>query len=184
MSTPSATTITPPVKRPPDVGVVRATPHQALNLLAGQLYFGHEAARVKTLLGSCVGITLWHPQRRLGGMCHFLLPERARTPAVERDGRFGEEAMHMLVDFLARKGTQPQDYEAHLYGGADTMPDNAGIKFNVGERNIERAWQLIDQYGFSLQGVDVGDNVPRTVELTLASGEVSVRRGEPPRKTS
>lgn len=162
-----------------DIGVIKAKPGQALNLLAGQLYFGHEAASIKTLLGSCVAVTLWHPGKRIGGMCHFLLPGRTRAAGSPRDGRFGDETLEMLVEALKRAGTKPQEFEAHLYGGADTMPDQTGVKFNVGERNIERGWTLIDQYGFALQGVDVGDSVPRNVSLTLATGEVVMRRGEP-----
>jgi chemotaxis protein CheD len=160
------------------VGVLRAQREQDLNLLAGQLWFGHEARSVRTLLGSCVAVTLWHPGRRIGGMCHYLLPQRHRPAVAPRDARFGDEALEMLVEALLRAGTQPQEYEAHLYGGADTMPDRAGVKLNIGERNIEQGWTLIDHYGFSLMGVDVGEHIPRNLKLTLATGEVLMRRGE------
>ena len=78
---------------------------------------------------------------------------------------------------LDQLGTKPSDYLAHLYGGADTMPDQTGVKLNVGERNIEQGWKEIDRHGFQLDGVDVGDNVPRTVTLQLNTGFVDVRRG-------
>lgn len=160
-----------------DIGVIPTAKGPTLHLLAGQLYFGSGSTVVHTLLGSCVGITLWHPARRLGGMCHFLLPRRPHGAHQPRDGRFGEDAMAMLCEAIARHGTRPQDYTAHLYGGADTLPDQAGVKFNVGERNIEFAWQLVDRHGFQLEGIDVGEHVPRRVELKLASGEVVMRRG-------
>ena len=165
-------------------GVVRAAAKQDLHLLAGQLYFGDKPMRVRTLLGSCVAVTLWHPLKRIGGMCHFLLPTRQRKPGEPLDGRFGDEAMHLLVQSLTRAGTKAADFEAHLYGGADTMPDAQGIKFNVGERNIEQGWSLIDRYGFQLQGVDVGDFVPRHVSLDYGSGEVACRRGQSMKKAA
>lgn len=167
-----------------DIGVMHATPGQTLNLLAGQLWFGHEAAVVKTLLGSCVAVTLWHPGRRIGGMCHYLLPSRVRAMGQPLDARFGDEALEMMLAALHRCGARPQEFEAHLYGGADTMPDRVGVKLNIGERNIEQGWSLIEQHGFSLVGVDVGDQVPRHVQLTLASGEVLMRRGEPARNAA
>lgn len=160
------------------VGVVKAQPGRSLHLLAGQLCFGPGGSEVRTLLGSCVGVTLWHPQRRVGGMCHFLLPSRTRTPGMPLDGRFGDEALALMVRGLQSLGLRSADVEAHLYGGADTMPDRTGVKFNVGERNIEQGWSLIDQYGFQLVNVDVGDNVPRNVALDLATGEVQMRRGQ------
>jgi chemotaxis protein CheD len=146
-------------------------------LMPGEMYFGGRAASIRTLLGSCLSITLWHPQKKIGGMCHFLLPARQRRAGEALDGRYGDEAMEAMVDMLSLTGTRPSEYSAHLYGGADTMPDGGGLRFNVGERNIEQGWKLVDHYGFQLEGIDVGEDVPRTVTLTLATGEVEMRRG-------
>ncbi len=159
--------------------MVNAAPGADLMLLPGQLYFGNKPARLQTLLGSCVAITLWHPMRRLGGMCHFLLPSRPNPPSGQPDGRFGEEAVAMLVKALKAIGTTPAEYEAHLYGGADTRANEVGQKTGIGERNIEAGWSLIEHHRFALMAVDVGDNVPRNVRLTLATGEVQMRRGAP-----
>jgi chemotaxis protein CheD len=158
--------------------VVREVPAgQDVFLMPGQLYFGRKAARVRTLLGSCVAVTLWHPGRRLGGMCHFLLPQRRRDAADPLDGRYGDEAMAMLVQALKAQGTRPAEYQAHLYGGADTLPEHLKTQLNVGERNIEMGWNAIEAQGFQLMSVDVGDHVPRHVTLDLLKGEVSMRRG-------
>ena len=48
----------------------------AVVLRPGDFYFGGGRTRISTLLGSCVSITLWHPQRHVGGMCHYLLARR------------------------------------------------------------------------------------------------------------
>lgn len=150
-------------------------------LLPGQWYFGHTGAVVRTLLGSCIAIILWNPRRRMGGMCHFLLPTRLRTPDGVLDGRFGDEAMELMAHEIKKTGTKPTDYEAHIYGGADTMPDEAKVKFNVGERNVQKAWDLIDQYGFQMQTVDVGGTDPRNVTIDLHSGQIVLKRGQPTR---
>ncbi len=149
-----------------------------ITVLPGQLYFGR-GVKLKTLLGSCIGLTLWHPQCRLGGMCHFMLPGRMRRPEAPLDGRYGDEAIAALVDRIIESGTRTQDYVAHLYGGADTLPDASRLKTHVGERNIETAWALVEQHGFQLEGVDVGDNVPRSVTLDLQTGVVTMSRGTP-----
>lgn len=163
-----------PVAKP--ASMIEAQPGSHLVLMPGQLHFGKTASTVRTLLGSCVAITLWHPQKRLGGMCHFLLPSRRREPSMPLEGRFGDEAVELMVQSLGRLGTRPEEYVAHLYGGADTMPEGAKVKLNIGERNIEQGWSLIDKYGFQLDGVDVGDNVPRTVLLDYVAGQVQIKR--------
>lgn len=149
-------------------------------LLPGQWYFGANGAIVRTLLGSCVALTLWHPHRHMGGMCHYLLPSRTRPATVGLDGRFAEEAVELLVSSMARTGTKPGEYLVDLYGGADTMPEQVHThKFNIGERNIEKALELVDRYGFQLQTVDVGGNEPRNVTLDMKSGQVELKRGKP-----
>lgn len=161
-------------------GWAQARPGVPLMLMPGELYFGSEPSSLRTLLGSCVAVTLWHPRRRVGGMCHFLLPQRQRPSAEPPDGRYGEEAVQALVQALRAQGMACSEFTAHLYGGADTMSESSGVKFNVGERNIEKGWSLIDQHGFNLDGVDVGDHIPRTVTLALDSGQVQCRRGTAP----
>ena len=148
-------------------------------LLPGQWYFGTRGELVRTLLGSCVGITLWNPARNSGGMCHFLLPQRLRRAGDALDGRYGDEALELLVREIDKTGARPRDFEAQLYGGADTLPDEVQVKFAVGERNVEKAWSLLDKYGFQLGAVDVGGNEPRSVALDLINGGVSLRRGAP-----
>ena len=152
-------------------------PGQGLVLMPGQMHIGQQVASLRTLLGSCVAITLWHPQRRIGGMCHYLLPKRQRRPGEPPDGRYGDEAVEAMVQALRALCTSPEEYVAHLYGGADTMSGVSAAKFNIGERNIEQGWTLIDRYGFMLDGVDVGEDIPRMVSLSLADGQVNMRRG-------
>ena len=42
--------------------------------------------RFRTLLGSCVAMTLYHPKRRIGGMSHYLLPTRGAKRRLQRSG--------------------------------------------------------------------------------------------------
>ncbi|HOB94953.1 MAG TPA: hypothetical protein PK306_03705 [Aquabacterium sp.] len=185
---PGAARAAVPAQRPPAPQItppnseghwhVRGTPGQNLVLMPGQMHLGQHVASLRTLLGSCVAITLWHPLKRIGGMCHFLLPRRARRAGDAPDGRYGDEAVAEMVRTLSLLRTDPKDYVAHLYGGADTMSGVSAALFNIGERNIEQGWALIEQYGFQLDGIDVGEDIPRTVALNLATGAVTMRRGQ------
>ena len=53
-------------------------------LQPGDFYFGEAGTRIRTLLGSCVAITLWHPILHIGGMCHIMLPERGERSHRDR----------------------------------------------------------------------------------------------------
>lgn len=168
----------PPPAPAPGAWQLAGARGQHLVLMPGQMHLGRQAASLRTLLGSCVAITLWHPGLRIGGMCHYLLPARQRRAGEAPDGRYGDEAVEAMVQRLRALGAEPADFVAHLYGGADTLASaNGGLRFNIGERNIEQGWTLIDRYGFQLEGVDVGEDVPRVVSLSMADGAVQMRRG-------
>ncbi|MCX6131219.1 MAG: chemotaxis protein CheD, partial [Proteobacteria bacterium] len=55
----------------------------------GQLAFSIATAKIKTILGSCVSVVLWDKDSKIGGLCHYLLPELSEgaTPSA-RYGRF------------------------------------------------------------------------------------------------
>ena len=43
-------------------------------LKPGEMHLAMEPTVISTLLGSCVSVTMFHPQRRIGAICHGLLP--------------------------------------------------------------------------------------------------------------
>ena len=83
-------------------------------LQPGGFYFGGGRTRISTLLGSCISITLWHPARRIGGMCHFMLPTRGQPAGAPLDGRYADEALALRrYDDLAKVVGLPTPPLAH-----------------------------------------------------------------------
>ena len=79
-------------------------------LQPGEFQFSDDPdVRLRTLLGSCVAITMWHPRRRYGAMCHYMLPTRGARRTGELDGRLGDEAYLMLLREAGRYGTDPNE---------------------------------------------------------------------------
>lgn len=142
----------------------------------GDLFFGGADTRVHTLLGSCVSVTIWHPQRLLGGMCHYMLP-RQRKPGAALDGRYADHAIRILLREVERHGTAPVDYLATMYGGGNQfLPDRRrpGSRPNVAHDNIEAGLRLLDRYRFPLVHTDLGGTGPRRLTFDIATGEVSL----------
>jgi chemotaxis protein CheD len=140
----------------------------------GEWYFGDEETRIKTLLGSCVSFTLWHPERRIGGMCHYVLPARGEgAKGGGLDGRYADEALSLLVAEIEKENTRPRDYVAKVFGGSH-MVDMGGI--NVSERNVDAARRLIGHYGFRTGGECLGGVGHRNVIFDIWNGEVWLKR--------
>jgi chemotaxis protein CheD len=148
-------------------------------LQPGEFYFGDEKTRIRTLLGSCVAIVLWHPKRRIGGMCHFMLPHRPREGGGgPLDGRYAGDAMQMFMRELRRTGTSPHEYHAKLIGGGRMFEraQPAGHFMDVCERNMHAARELIIRHRFRLHGHDMGGHGHRNVIFDLWNGDVWLRR--------
>ena len=137
------------------------------------------APRLHTLLGSCVSIILWQPERRIGGMSHIILPDSGhRKSNIAAEGRYADGVVALFKRELLRAGTFPSQYAVYLVGGA-RMYDSLNIADGetVGERNIQAARAHLRAAGFLLRAEDVGQEGHRKVELDLGSGTVTVSSG-------
>lgn len=151
-----------------------------VNLSPGDFYFGQGNVRIHTLLGSCVAITMWHPQRLLGGMCHYLLPRRGVSRRLA-EGHFADEAVAMFIDAVTRSNTRPAEYEVKVFGGGNMFraDENSDLKFSVSRSNIQTGLDLLEENGFSIKKTDVGGAFHRKIFIELWNGDVWLQRGKP-----
>jgi chemotaxis protein CheD len=163
-------------------------------LAAGQFYFGQGRVRVKTLLGTCVAITLWDPTTRRGGMCHYLLPARGSTPSTTNSapGHYADEVMGLFANELLATRTSAGMYVVKVFGGGNMFPDQLTDPdcrkqscsdarrakcVGVGCQNISVAHQLLASHGFSIAFEDVGGHGSRQLVFDVWSGDVWVKQG-------
>lgn len=146
-------------------------------LQPGDFYFGDAETSIRTVLGSCVSITMWHPKRRIGGMSHFMLPGGGRTSPARLNGKYADEAMLMFMLEIKRNNTQVKDYEVKLFGGGNMFPDIAkkNGSSDIGTKNIEMAKALSEHYGFKVIALDMGKSGHRNVIFEVWSGHVWVK---------
>ncbi|ANE57281.1 MULTISPECIES: chemotaxis protein CheD [Methylomonas] len=146
-------------------------------LQPGELYFGDRETRIRTVLGSCVAITLWHPSLYIGGMCHFMLPgSRRRQRATQFDGRYADEALLMFMQELRKSNTSPKDYEVKMFGGGDQFPGQSKPdRISVPDSNVIAGRELLAHHGFKLKAEHLGGTGHRNVIFDLWSGHVWMR---------
>jgi chemotaxis protein CheD len=150
-------------------------------LQPGEHYVGDADCRIRTLLGSCVSITLWHPARRIGAMSHFLLSDRGTQRPGELDGRYAEEAMSLMLRDLARQKVDPMECQAKLFGGGNMFPKHAraGSAPNIGQKNGEAARRLVRLHGIPVISECLYGVGHRQIIFDVASGHVWSRQVKP-----
>ena len=121
-------------------------------LQPGEVFFGDSTTRIRTILGSCVSITFWHPTKLMGGMTHIMLPERGKLKQAHElvlDGKYADEAMRLMLDEIESAGTQPSEYQVKLFGGGDMFSKNTTIDKNlIGEKKRFRSNSVIKSTWF------------------------------------
>lgn len=159
-------------------------------LQPGEFYFGDADTRIRTILGSCVSITMWHPTRLIGGMCHFQLPARTRPAGAPLDGHYAEEAMQMFLQEIRAARTHPAEYRVKVFGGGNMFlraarqiadrrsTDRTGSNpaINVAANNVLVARALIHSNGFAIDAEDLGGNGHRQLLFDIWSGHVWLRK--------
>ena len=150
-----------------------ATGGSGIYLRPGDIHFGGDGLVVRTLLGSCVAVTLWHARYRIGGMCHVVFPSE---PRGDCDNRYMRCALGHFMDQVLSRRTAPREYRVGLFGGGNMFPGVAPPgTLAVGTRNVELARTLLAKHGFDIDQEEVGGIAYRKVQLSLLSGAVEVR---------
>jgi chemotaxis protein CheD len=142
-------------------------------LQPGEFYFGDASTRIRTLLGSCVALTMWHPSRLIGAMSHVMVPGRDAERIADLDGRYGGESLLMFFREAARAGTHPKEYQLKLFGGGNMFPGlSMREALQVGMRNVECVRELLAAHGLKVHSEHTGGSGHRTVMFDIWSGDV------------
>ena len=150
-------------------------------LNVGDFHFAGRQTHIHTLLGSCVSVTVWHPQLLVGGMCHFALPERLSERHSGLDGRYGNDCLKLFQRAISKRKLSPADFEAKIFGGGNMLNKEPGNDITdsetqtIGDRNVEAAFQLVMQLGCDLQVAHVGEFGYRRIIFDIATGDVWVK---------
>jgi len=149
-------------------------------LQPGEWFVGDARHRVRTVLGSCISMTLWDPLSRLGAMSHFMLASRGRARPGALDGRYGDEALRLMVSALERRAVRTTRCEAKVFGGGDMFPGGRGGRGGaVGRRNGEAARALLAARGIALVSESLYGEGHRQIVFDIGTGDVWARQLPP-----
>lgn len=149
-------------------------------LKPGEHFVGDADYRIRTLLGSCVSITLWHSKRRVGAMSHFLLPSRSAPSGGVLDGRYGEEVMQLMLTELSSVGIQAADCVGKIFGGGNMFPGQSRAEVrNVGLKNGEAARALLIAHQIPVVSESLFGIGHRQIIFDISKGDVWARQVRP-----
>lgn len=141
----------------------------------GELAIAEAPHRIMTpALGSCVGVAIYDPFARRGGLAHIMLPAPTKERQREFVGRFAELAIPELVRMLKDAGSLNRRLQAKIAGGAAMFRGDAMAE-SVGTRNVAEVKRQLALMSIPILAEDTGEAHARTVELVIETGEFVVR---------
>ncbi len=123
-------------------------------------------------LGSCVGICIFDPMTKVGGLSHIMLPSSTlNNPGVVNPMRFADTAIVMLIRKMEAAGALRVRMKAKIAGGAQMFAaiGNSSLA-NIGARNVEAVKKVLAQERIPIIAEDTGKNYGRTVHFSPEDG--------------
>lgn len=127
-------------------------------------------------LGSCIGIALYDPSTKIGGLAHIMLPDSTKMRNNSNIAKFADTGIEELLNRMIKAGAVKSRLVAKIAGGAK-MFEVSGLSDigNVGQRNAEASRAKLKQLGIRLIAEDTGLNYGRTVELHCNNGDYYIK---------
>lgn len=135
-------------------------------------------------LGSCIGIALYDPATKVGGLVHIMLPDSTEMKNNSNIAKFADTGIEELVKRVTAAGASRARLVAKIAGGAK-MFEVSGLSAvgNIGARNAEASKKKLKQLGIRLVAEDTGLNYGRTVTLDCNTGDYIIKAVGKPIKT-
>ncbi len=126
-------------------------------------------------LGSCIGLCIYDPVVKVGGMLHFMLPESKINPEKARLNpfMFADTGVPPLFLEAYKLGAEKKRLIVSLAGGANVLDQNG--YFNIGKRNYMASRKILFKNNVLIKRESVGGNAGKTMRLSLDEGRVTIK---------
>lgn len=134
-----------------------------------------EEVLVAPNLGSCLGLTVYDPINKQGGVIHCLLPlsksdldKSKATPTM-----YVDTGVSLLLNTIVSRGSDPKKLVITA-GGCGNINDENNV-FQIGKKNYTILKKLLWKNNLLLSAENIGDSFSRTISLEIGTGKSSVK---------
>lgn len=126
-------------------------------------------------LGSCLGLSLYDPKARVGGIIHCMLPLSKIDPDKARafPCMFADTGVPLLLQSVFNLGAERKRLIARVAGGARLFDEKG--RFRIGERNYTITRKVLWKNSILIASEAMGGVEARTMSLSMATGVTTIR---------
>lgn len=141
----------------------------------GDIKSGKEPAIIRTSLGSCIGVCLYHSQMKVGAMLHCMLPTAGdnRQKPDFRPAKYADSGIEVMISELKKVyGLSPNQFTAKIFGGASMLK---AISMNIGQNNEDSVRAVLKSLNVSIVAAKTGGDKGYQIDFDLTKGSVVCR---------
>jgi chemotaxis protein CheD len=129
---------------------------------------------LRTILGSCVGICLYDPITKIGGLSHIMLPS-SKKPSNNLK-KYADTAIPMMIDEMKKLGADRERMVAKLAGGATMFKHTENsLMGDIGKNNIISVKDILGSLRIPVLSEELGGDYGRTIDFFLETGELKIK---------
>ncbi|MDR1673632.1 MAG: chemotaxis protein CheD [Bacteroidales bacterium] len=105
----------------------------------------------------------------MGTINHYILPQWNGVDLATM--KYGNLSIIRILEGLLRFGCTYKDIEAKVLGGAEVLVGTS-TRFHIGQRNIDIALKMLQEFGIPVALINVGGDKGRKIIFNTQTGEV------------
>jgi chemotaxis protein CheD len=151
-------------------------------LQPGEIHFSETSAQVTTILGSCLAVTMWEPNLKIGAICHALLPSCPNSEKCSRECpdqfKYVECTIAWMIEKFQERAIKRSTIECKVFGGGDMFPPSVEDekRLSVGKQNVKMALRILKMEGLRVVAQDLEGTIGRKIIFNSENGQVLMKR--------
>lgn len=130
-------------------------------------------------IGSCVVITAFDPEKKIGAMAHVMLPGIFPAKNQQHATRYAANAIDEMLSQLDKFEVKKENIEICIVGGANVLKR---INDTIGKDNLASVEKLLLEKQLEIRAKTVGGQERRTVLFDIEKGCIYFTIGDSKQK--
>ncbi|MBM9545389.1 chemotaxis protein CheD [Leptospira sp. 201903074] len=149
---------------------------QKVYLNIGEAYFTSGVYEIRTILGSCVSVCLFHENTNHSAINHILLPGSVGKLEEKQSLRYGITSMELLINEFVKLNIPRNKLKAKIFGGSQTLKHTTN---NAGPKNIMFVKDFLQTEKIPIISEDTGGELYRKLVFHTDSFDVFITKLQP-----
>ncbi len=127
-------------------------------------------------LGSCVGVVIYDPMKKVAGMIHVMLPDSTLGKSTKVNiAKFADTGIPALIEQLEGEGARRFSLRAKIAGGAQMFQFGSEDTVRIGPRNVAAVKEQLRKFSIPIIAEDTGGSKGRTIEFDPVTTKLNIR---------